>query len=50
MVGSAFVDYHAKYGQEAAYMYSELFKMTTYCKPEKALKFMRHFLENNFGW
>jgi hypothetical protein len=38
MVGSAFVDYHAKYGQEAADMYSELFKMTTDCQPAQALK------------
>lgn len=38
VVGSAFVDYHAKYGQEAADMYSELFKMTTDCQPAQALK------------
>lgn len=38
MVGSVFVDYHARYGQEAADMYSELFKMTTECQPAQALK------------
>jgi rubrerythrin len=38
IVALAFADYHSRHGDEAAEMYSELFKLTTKCQPAQALR------------